>query len=613
MTDLETFADWLWKYSPGVHELRVLNSHGRRAGTRSGYFDNPETFVTEATRMSEEMAEGVYVTLNPCKPELLARAANRIRDWAKDATSDPDIIELRLFLVDFDPVRPSGISSTNEEHDLAIQRARAYFDACDGPAMLVDSGNGAQVIQPIQLPAGQAKTVQTALLSLAAQYDDDRVKVDRGVHNPSRIFKVAGTMVRKGDDMPERPWREARILDTRAADEDATDMVTRLSSSKRVSVDAPAVESNASGPLADLEDFLDRNAVILGIAGASDLKDWTSTSGDDGKRVEIDCIADESHGKSAFVVLREGETRPYATCHHNSCDWTWADLRAHCAQTEPLESMLDETVDKYEQIQAFVPKNPEEIRPPRQKTAEPFWYELAYGILWGPSGHAKSLVVDAHMCDLSLRGEHSFLFDSEDADQELERLQRLGADVRYTHVVPLSEDENLDTFGTPGFVERVIATLRQYNARFVAFNCYDDLRPPVSAGEPDAWNGPVREVSRQTRRIIHEARATVFILDHQEDTEAEHAHGGKMKKRSCDLYLRCTLAEPMPEEPNEPRLVNIRDMRKSSRLVVAQPLQAIIKGDREGPLSFNWTAEPSGLRLPRRTIEQPAKEQGWYR
>jgi len=95
-----------------VVELRVPHS---RRGTLSGYFDDVDALVNIAADLSGRV-EGVYVTLNPVDRALLARAVNRVSEYAKHTTADNNIVRRRWMLVDFDPVRPSGISSTDEEH-----------------------------------------------------------------------------------------------------------------------------------------------------------------------------------------------------------------------------------------------------------------------------------------------------------------------------------------------------------------------------------------------------------------------------------------------------------------------------------------------------------------
>ena len=66
-----------------VFEVRALDaklSTHHRAGTVSGYFNNPDDCVTELRKLTT--AKGIYVTLNPVNPALLARRANRLGyDW----------------------------------------------------------------------------------------------------------------------------------------------------------------------------------------------------------------------------------------------------------------------------------------------------------------------------------------------------------------------------------------------------------------------------------------------------------------------------------------------------------------------------------------------------
>jgi hypothetical protein len=47
---------------------------------------------------------------------------------------------------------------------------------------------------------------------LARRFDDERVKIDTSVHNPSRICKLYGTFSKKGDHTQARPWRRSRII-----------------------------------------------------------------------------------------------------------------------------------------------------------------------------------------------------------------------------------------------------------------------------------------------------------------------------------------------------------------------------------------------------------------
>jgi len=128
---------------PGnVVELRIP---GTKCATVSGYFNDRDKLAQAAMKWSG-VAPAVYVTLNPVNPILLARSVNRLTEYAKNTTSDIDIPCRRWLFLDFDPVRPAGISFSDEEHKAALERtkdARAWLRGLGWPeSIMADSGNG---------------------------------------------------------------------------------------------------------------------------------------------------------------------------------------------------------------------------------------------------------------------------------------------------------------------------------------------------------------------------------------------------------------------------------------------------------------------------------------
>ncbi len=108
-------------FEPGdVAEQRILNT---RHATVSGYFNDMGKLASAAMELSGKVP-AVYITLNPVNPILLARSVNRLTEYAKNTTSDIDILCRRWLLLDFDPVRPAGISSSDEEHKAASLSSR---------------------------------------------------------------------------------------------------------------------------------------------------------------------------------------------------------------------------------------------------------------------------------------------------------------------------------------------------------------------------------------------------------------------------------------------------------------------------------------------------------
>lgn len=207
---------------PGqVVELRALDVRrgGGRPHVESGFFDTDHLVeMAEAALRVTLLAKGVYFTLNPLQPDLLARRANRT-DWANEGelAKDKDVLRRRWLLVDLDPVRDPLVSATDAEKALTLEVARrvtAHLGALSWPEpVLADSGNGYHLLYRVDLPADDGGAVERVLRALADRFDTEAVKVDRKVFNPSRICKLPGTLARKGDSTPARPHRRARLLE----------------------------------------------------------------------------------------------------------------------------------------------------------------------------------------------------------------------------------------------------------------------------------------------------------------------------------------------------------------------------------------------------------------
>jgi hypothetical protein len=202
-------------FEPGATvELRAFK--GRE--TVSGYYDDHVLFACDASKL-EDRGYCVYVTLNEVDPALLARASNRRRKVYKEpTTSDSDILCRRWLPLDFDPVRPSGVSATDAEKKAARQRAlevREFLRGFGWPEPVVgDSGNGYHMLYRIDLPNDREslELVKGILEALAFKFSDKAVEVDGTTCNAARIWKLYGTTARKGDDAGDRPHRHSRLL-----------------------------------------------------------------------------------------------------------------------------------------------------------------------------------------------------------------------------------------------------------------------------------------------------------------------------------------------------------------------------------------------------------------
>jgi hypothetical protein len=120
--------------------------------------------------------------------------------------------------VDLDPVRPSGIPSSNSELQAALELrdkvAEWMVENFKFPSPIrAISGNGGHLLFRLpDLPVTEENRefIRNLLEDLARRFNNDCVQIDTTVHNPARIWKVYGTTARKGDAIPTGPNREAR-------------------------------------------------------------------------------------------------------------------------------------------------------------------------------------------------------------------------------------------------------------------------------------------------------------------------------------------------------------------------------------------------------------------
>lgn len=311
--------------SGSVVEVRVPKTG--RSRTISGYFEDREELARAVERMEECSYKGVYWTANPVNPALLARADHKLKSFVENTTTDGDIIRRRWLLVDLDPKRPAGISSSNAEHDAALDLARhirGELLAEGWPApVFADSGNGAHLLYPIDLPndAESADLLKGCLRALAARFNTGVIAVDEGMYNASRIVKAYGTTARKGDSTEDRPHRVSRILEV-----PSTPTIVLLEGLQALAAQAPDKSTGrvvamprAAGGAFDVEQFLERHGV----------RHRPAVSFEGGWKIVLEeCPWDSSHRAPDSAIFKGADGRLGFHCFHNSCQGhTWRDFR----------------------------------------------------------------------------------------------------------------------------------------------------------------------------------------------------------------------------------------------------------------------------------------------
>ena len=316
---------------PGqVVECRALAENA----THSGYFTDYAALAQFAGALDTDPAvHGTYVTLNRVNPSLLSRRANRIKmrlTRTDTTTSDAEIIRRRWFPVDIDPVRPGGVSSSGTEHEAAFamaERVALWLGNIGFPEPVrADSGNGAHLLYRIDLPNDTASLalVKRGLAVLDAIFSDESATVDKANSNAGRIWKLYGTIARKGDNTAERPHRRSRVISVPERLEVVSgELLEKLGMALPDANSSPAVSPGE----------------VLGVRSGVNLPDWLGSHNIPvrsekpylGGRIYIlaSCPFSSAHTDGAYAIQFENGAI-HAGCHHTSCGGgkqRWQELR----------------------------------------------------------------------------------------------------------------------------------------------------------------------------------------------------------------------------------------------------------------------------------------------
>ena len=315
---------------PGaVVELRVPEFEGRKTNVVSGYYDDLEALIRDARKVDGKAA-GIYFTMNPVSPELLARRVNRFEQYAKLTTADHDIARRRWAFIDIDPIRATGICATDAQHDAAHAKAdkiEEYLTGLGFPEpMRMDSGNGAYLLYPVDLPndATSLELVHSFLKALATRFDDATCEIDVSVANAARIIRIPGTLNAKGDSTPDRPHRRARLL---SMPEEPVTVAAELLASVVPPAQATTNGQTSASQQATTSSYdatadIEKMAAWLEEHGLDTRngKPWKRT----GYRWELEvCPFNPDHDRGEAWVCVQPSGAKAAGCRHSSCAWNW--------------------------------------------------------------------------------------------------------------------------------------------------------------------------------------------------------------------------------------------------------------------------------------------------
>ena len=417
-----------------VTEIRALGLTGKSPfwegwakGTVSGYFDNLIEFAKAAESLDKlKKATGIYFVLNPVNPALLARGNNRLV-VPKNTTTDEQVVCHRWLLIDADPVRPSGISATDQEILLAtnrINKITAFLQENSFPEPIkCNSGNGAHAIYRLpDLPNSQetTKLKAQALQALQHKFGSKTVDIDLKVFNPSRITKLYGTWARKGDNIPDRSHRQSFIehipepLHTVSL-EQLKWLASLAPKEEAPSPVQPRVQpSNNSLGRMDVEAYLSHYSI-----------ETVKTKQRAGATLYClkHCVFDPEHTHNESAIVQDNDGKLLYQCFHNSCQGkTWHEARQAISGADSLGQFCNGyepgKLNKYEPSNvnlADTVDEPEENEVSEWNKARELFPRLPFPWNVLPEEIAESLKQLARSCassPLSLHGAAISIFSS---------------------------------------------------------------------------------------------------------------------------------------------------------------------------------------------------------
>lgn len=222
MIDVNEIRKWHSVFYPqgGLFEIRLLGGKGRWKSA-SGYFTDVDTMIEQLEPiLTQEYTYGspsAYFTLNEIPEALYSREQHDKFVTGVSSTTDNDITRRKFVMMDFDPVRQAGISSSDAELAAAKTRmSKVYHFLKDlgfnEPVMAI-SGNGWHLQYSVDMPNDEEHTalVKEFIEAVARKFSDSKVDIDCKVFNAARICKLYGTEARKGANTTDRPWRLSEI------------------------------------------------------------------------------------------------------------------------------------------------------------------------------------------------------------------------------------------------------------------------------------------------------------------------------------------------------------------------------------------------------------------
>lgn len=326
MIDREQLYQW-WKIFHDEGDLHEIRIHGIGSFNASGYFRDIDSIVNAIQKYDAQENAQIYFVLNKIDDDCYKRAQkDKIVNYVKPTTSDADIVGRKWILIDFDPKRKTGTSSSKEEllkaRDVARRTYDFLIDQGINPPVVAMSGNGYHLLVRVQLANSDENQTLVArfLKAISMMFQTEDIDIDLKVYNAARICKLYGTWAKKGANTEERPWRMAKLI--KVPEEivpNKRDYIEKIANLYKEEKPQPTRENNYGQGQIDVEAFLSKHGL-----------EYRKTRTSSGTRYILkECpFGGSEHSDPDSMVFQYDNGAVEFFCFHNSCEqYHWRDLR----------------------------------------------------------------------------------------------------------------------------------------------------------------------------------------------------------------------------------------------------------------------------------------------
>lgn len=383
----------LMKPDGQLFEVRVI--YGNKA-VYSGYFTNADDLMRAFDELRSFGDCNIYMTLNSINPACYDRVQkNRFEKNAKATTSDNDVVGYDWLMIDLDPKRPSGTSSTDEQIEKAKNQGNKIYQFMRNlgfsKPLFANSGNGVHLLYRIRLKNSDEnrKLIEMSLKTLNMLFASPEIDVDMKNFNQSRVCKLYGTTAQKGANSAERPHRMSYIVGNPESIEVNDIKYLQKLCDLYPKEERPQKYNNYQPREFDLEEWLNKYGLR-----------YRKSSYADGMKYILDvCPFDSNHkGKDACIFQSRTGAIGFH-CFHNSCaDKTWKDVRL---LFEP--DAYEKRQQEYEKRIYSKPNRQQEAKKIQVADGKPVFY-TATDILNLPREEESFVKTGICMIDRKMRG-----------------------------------------------------------------------------------------------------------------------------------------------------------------------------------------------------------------